>query len=400
MLTPGRIPAPARIPALDGWRAVAIALVIVSHGILLREPADRLGRAAGYFAGHLGGTGVALFFAISGFLITTLLLEEKDRTGRISLRGFYLRRAFRILPPAYLYLACLAALDSAGWLVEKLHRGEIASAVFLFNNYWPDRSWYTSHFWSLAMEEHFYLFWPAALAALGVKRALAGAGILIAATFLWRPWGLALGSLSVPALQRTDMRLDAFLFACVLAILLRSRWRAPLLRVLRAGWFRWPAVALLAASWAWALLGSAAAVKTLVESALLPPLLASVMLRPESAVHRCLELGPLRWIGRVSYGLYLWQQMFLHRGVSPEPQSILVVLPIRGAAIFLVATASFYLLEQPLLAFSRRWARGNTAFGGPANAADRLKVPVPEGFEIVLGSRSERAVTRGAIPDS
>ena len=351
-------------------------MVIASHGILLYEPAGRLGRAAGYFAGHLGGTGVALFFAISGFLITTLLLEERDRSGRISLRAFYLRRAFRILPPAYLYLTCVAALASAGWLAEKLPHGDIASAVFLFNNYWPDRSSYTAHFWSLAMEEHFYLLWPAALAALGVRRALLWAGILIAATLAWRPWSLAPGSLAhlnlaVPALQRTDMRLDAFLFACVLAILPRSPRCAPVLRVLLAGWFRWPGLALLAASWAWALLGSAAAVKTLAESALLPPLLVSVVLRPESAVHRCLELAPLRWIGRVSYGVYLWQHVFLHRGVSAGPWPILLALPIRVAAIFLIATASFYLLEQPLLAIGRRWARRCAAFAGPANSGLR-----------------------------
>ena len=65
-------------------------------------------RAAGYIAGHLGGLGVALFFAISGYLITTLLLEERERRGGVSLRGFYVRRAFRILPAAYLYLIVLA----------------------------------------------------------------------------------------------------------------------------------------------------------------------------------------------------------------------------------------------------------------------------------------------------
>jgi peptidoglycan/LPS O-acetylase OafA/YrhL len=93
----------ARIPTLDGWRAVAIGAVMLSHGFLLHGSATRTTRAIGYVAGHMGGTGVALFFAISGFLITTLLLEELDRYGRISLPGFYIRRAFRIKPPAYVY---------------------------------------------------------------------------------------------------------------------------------------------------------------------------------------------------------------------------------------------------------------------------------------------------------
>jgi peptidoglycan/LPS O-acetylase OafA/YrhL len=221
------------------------------------------------------------------------------------------------------------------------------------------------------MEEHFYLFWPAALVVFGVNRAISGAAILIAATFIWRPWSLSLdhGISSVPALQRTDMRLDAFLFACVLAILLRSEWRAPVLRVLLSGWFRWTAAGVLACSWVWALLGSAAAIKTLVESAMLPPLLIAVVLRPESTVHRLLESGPLRWVGRISYGLYLWQQMFLHRGAPSAAEHTILDLLARIAAIFAVSIASFYLLEQPLLAVGRRRARGSIA--SPADVAAR-----------------------------
>jgi peptidoglycan/LPS O-acetylase OafA/YrhL len=77
---------------------VAIAFVMLSHGFVPRDASTRQARALGYLAGHLGGLGVALFFAISGYLITTLLLRELGSTGRISLKGFYIRRAFRILP--------------------------------------------------------------------------------------------------------------------------------------------------------------------------------------------------------------------------------------------------------------------------------------------------------------
>ena len=104
--------------------------------------------------------------------------------------------------------------------------------------YWAGRCWYTSHFWSLSMEEHFYLFWPALLAGLGVRRALIAGTVLLTATALWRPWSLVHMSLPFPALQRTDMRLDAFLFAGALGILLHGPHGVPLLRVLTAGWFR------------------------------------------------------------------------------------------------------------------------------------------------------------------
>jgi peptidoglycan/LPS O-acetylase OafA/YrhL len=332
-----------RIPTLDGWRAVAIAAVMVSHGFLLNGAATRPTRAIGYIAGHLGGLGVALFFAISGYLITTLLLEEQDQWGRISLRGFYMRRGFRILPPAYLYLIVLA-------IAEPLRPGELPSAAFFYSNYWAERSWYTAHFWSLSMEEHFYLLWPAMLAGLGVRRALIAATVLLTATALWRPWSLAHVSLPYPALQRTDMCLDAFLFAGALAILLHGPYRFPLLRVLTSAWFRVLSVLVLAAVWTWTLAASAPATGTLVESAVLPCLLVSVICWQRSHVFEILESAPLRWMGRISYGLYLWQQLFLAPGFG-------ATVLTRICLIFGAATLSYYLLERPLLHYGRALSR-------------------------------------------
>jgi peptidoglycan/LPS O-acetylase OafA/YrhL len=344
----------ARIPALDGWRGVAIVAVMVSHGFLLQGAATRPLRAIGYIAAHMGGTGVALFFAISGYLITTLLVEERGQTGRISLLGFYVRRGFRILPPAYLFLMVLAMLGGAGLLAEALRPGELAGAAFFYSNYRADRSWYTAHFWSLSMEEHFYFLWPALLAVLGNRRALLAAGILVAATLLWRPWSLLhVNPFPYPALQRTDMRLDAFLFACVLAVLLDGSGRNLLLRILSAVWFRILSSATLIIVWTWTLAGSAPATKTLVESALLPCVLVSVIHRRGPRLFRILESAPLRWIGRISYGLYLWQQVFLvGRTSTTLPMAAAVFLP-SVALTFGAATLSYYLLELPLLTYGR-----------------------------------------------
>jgi peptidoglycan/LPS O-acetylase OafA/YrhL len=349
-----------RIPALDGLRAVAIAAVMLSHGFLMPGAPNRSARAIGYLAGHLGGLGVALFFAISGFLITTMLLEDQN------LRGFYIRRAFRILPPAYLYLIVVA-------IAEPLRRGELASAAFFYSNYWADRSWYTAHFWSLSMEEHFYLLWPLLLVCLGVRRALIAASILIAITALWRPWSLAYIQLPYPALQRTDMRLDAFLFAATLAILLRGPYRTHLLRVLTVAWFRILSGLILLATWTWALAGSAPATGTLIESALLPAILVSLVHWPRSAVFRVLESALLRWMGRISYGLYLWQQLFL----APPAEAFLT----RVALTFAAATASYYLMERPLLRYAREpgrnWNRqvlwNNEFFAQDAERYPRLR---------------------------
>ena len=230
---------------------------------------------------------MAVFFAISGYLITTLLLEDQH------LHGFNIRRAFRILPPAYLYLIVVA-------IAEPLRQGELASAAFFYSNCWMDRFWYTTHFWSLSVEEHFYLLWPIVLVCLGVLRAFIAASVLIAMIALWRPQSLAHMHLPFPALQRTDMRLDAFLFAGILAILLRGPYRACLLRVLTSAWFRVLSILALLTAWTWALAGSASATGTLIESALLPAALASVINWPGSRVFRFLETRPLRWMGRIS----------------------------------------------------------------------------------------------------
>jgi len=108
------------IPALDGWRAVAIGGVILCHLAALYSEST-------VFV-HLGAQGVAFFFAISGFLITTRLLIEHERSGTIALRSFYVRRAFRILPPALFYLLTLFLLSLAG--IVTLSRLELVSAVF------------------------------------------------------------------------------------------------------------------------------------------------------------------------------------------------------------------------------------------------------------------------------
>ncbi len=313
---------------------------MLAHAFLTTGEPTRSSRAIGYVAGHLGALGVGVFFAISGYLITTLLLEDQN------LRGFYIRRVFRILPPAYLYLIVVA-------IAEPLRHGELASAAFFYSNYWADRSWYTAHFWSLSMEEHFYLLWPVLLAGLGVRRALIAAGLLIAGTELWRPWSLAHVHLPFPALQRTDMRLDAFLFAGILAILIRSPYRAPLLRVLTAAWFRVLSILALLAVWSLTLMSSVAATRTLIEAALLPAMIISIVYWPGSRVFRLLESRPLRWMGRISYGLYLWQQLFFNPLSTPSLLHASEVFLPRLALAFAAATASYYLLERPLLYYGR-----------------------------------------------
>ncbi len=182
---------PRHIPSLDGLRALSILLVIVLHTLLRHSlykfipfPLRLLGN---------GALGVFIFFVISGYLITTLLLREQDKTHAISLRSFYLRRAFRILPPLYAYVLFLAVLGVTGHL-PGMNRHELISALTLTRNYTHGINlWAMEHLWSLCIEEQFYILWPTTLVlcllhrggAAGRRRATAIAlAVLIAEPFI------------------------------------------------------------------------------------------------------------------------------------------------------------------------------------------------------------------------
>src|SRR5215218_6546752 len=143
-----------RIPTLDGWRAIAISMVLWCH--------VSKSELAAY-----GGLGVDIFFGLSGLLITTLLLEEARSTGSMQLGQFYIRRAFRILPAYLLFLVGYTLIR--GWRSA----WEAISCLLFFRNYASDAVTDTGslHLWSLAVEEHFYLIWPGLLVWMGVKRA-------------------------------------------------------------------------------------------------------------------------------------------------------------------------------------------------------------------------------------
>ncbi len=149
-----------RIPSLDGLRAISITLVLLSH--LVKWKHVSLARAETY-----GQLGVNIFFVLSGYLITNLLLREYERTSTISLREFYIRRAFRIFPAAFVFLAVVIPLYwssqmrwyriSAACRLSTREYGSFAAVEF-------------RNLWSLSMEEHFYLLWPFAVKNFATSR--------------------------------------------------------------------------------------------------------------------------------------------------------------------------------------------------------------------------------------
>ena len=361
------------IPTLDGWRAVAISLVLADHALnnLATSTQDLVRWKV---PPALGQHGVGLFFALSGFLITSRLLDENALRGRISLRDFYIRRAFRILPAALVVLAALAGLGVAGWL--PIGRSEVFGALFFYRNYLPSISapngtgFFTSHYWSLAVEEHFYLIWPVLL-MLGLRYrqglvvGLACAGLLVA----WRQLELAreigtYGRVLPTFFVRSDTRMDALLWGAVAALILDARrareWAARYFTTIV--WLG--VVGLYLAVWL-----RYRTQPTCWEGMLAAMLVAGTAVRPNGPAGRALEVPLLRWVGRISYSLYLTNQAFLpFQSIGiPITLGVLQHVPFNVAAVLASSIALYYLIERPMIRAGHRFAKP-VRHGRPSHA--------------------------------
>ena len=346
------------IPTLDGWRTIAIFAVIFFHSRAIHVGGVSLERLQNY-----GDRGVQLFFAISGILICSRLLEEQRVHGAISLRGFYLRRLFRIQPAAIVMLAGVGLLALAGVLHVSL--GAMLASLLSYRNFFNasdartlsgDR--YTVHFWSLAVEEHFYFLLPAILVFFR-RRVIPVLAILSGIFLLWPPiahrLGLTSGQLSY---QRTDLALQDLLVPALLAVLLtRPRFRERMIRATRfSGLIVVVVVSLLVSE-----LFLGGHITHQITCFGFPVMVASTMLHPEEWLGRLLETRFFTFFGRLSYSLYLWQQLFfLHR---PETSVLryFQAWPINLTAALLCALGSYYWIEKPFMKLGHRVAPPVTA---------------------------------------
>lgn len=327
-----------RIPVLDGWRGVAILLVLLNH-VQRTLPIRRF-----YPWMSCGAHGVAIFFVLSGYLITTNLLEHRP-----SFREFYIRRFFRLMPAAWVYLltvALLVLLVLCFGRPSAVPAKEFASCVFFFRDYLgPQKTHLLDHFWSLSMEEQFYLVWPAVLFVLGPRRAGWIAAIGAAGCAAWRFLHHALYAGSEVLIYRPEVRADAILLGCLLAIVLWHRRNGDNDRI--AKWLRVSTPILLAVA-----IGGVLFVHplpSLFENASFALLFAATLLNSGSVLARVLSLKGLTWFGTVSYSLYLWQQMF-------TAYNFTVLTPIALPMIFICGVGSFYLIEKPMVRFGRQLA--------------------------------------------
>jgi peptidoglycan/LPS O-acetylase OafA/YrhL len=342
-----------QLAGLDGLRAIAAFMVVFYHfGIPYVS----------------GGAGVLMFFVLSGFLITWLLLRENDETGMVSLRKFYARRSLRIFPAFYCYVAVLFAVILIRHHARVVWPQTIA-ALFYVSNYYQalngDPNTGLSHTWSLAIEEQFYLLWPLTflLFRRNYKRTsqfLAGA---IVAIWIYREALIFVLHVNQGYIYEAfDTRADHLLIGCLLAVMLR------------AGWFprfwNWISVRSWAALIIAALLATSSALESIYGAvyrdsvaSIANPLLVAVWITQLIA----LRSSPLwswtswkwvRYLGRISYSIYLYQQLLVDSAKNVlTHQRVEVQLVATVVLITLIASASYYFIERPFLRLKTRFSR-------------------------------------------
>jgi peptidoglycan/LPS O-acetylase OafA/YrhL len=350
-------------PALDGVRCVAILPVVGLH-------------AFGW--PRQGSLGVDVFFVLSGFLITTLLLQEHAEKGFISLRHFYRRRAFRLLPGLFVMLAVFAvvtivSLALRGALDEE-HLNDpligIAIALTYTANFAGAADFHPSglgHLWSLAQEEQFYLVWPPLLfLALRARKELAIRLLAFAIVFVVvERMAIALSAEDIPLYRlydAPDTHADPILVGCLSGLALTSGRLPRMLRDSRSRARAATASAVFVAAAiafldrAWSLL-YVTPLLTLFAAAVAAIVLSVAL--DETRLTRILALGPIAFVGRISYSLYLWH--------------VPVLAFVGGwgglALSFGLAATSYHFVEQPFL---RRKRRRPAAVGSPAPALARV----------------------------
>jgi len=333
------------LPALDGLRWIAVLVVMLYH-----------------FGWHAvpGDLGVSGFFVLSGFLITWLLLREHERSGTVSLTGFYVRRTLRIFPAYYAFITLSVGLDLLR--VDLRVKPVIVPALTYTVNYYnalhghPTNS--MTHAWSLAVEEQFYLLWPCLfLLAIrfgrrGVARVLLGS---IAGVLAWRSWLFLSGAAGEAYVYNAfDTRFDNLAVGCLLALVLT----APSL-VRRLGALPYPAwsplvtVALLVTSRSLVSDRWHYSAGFTVDAVLVAVLIVQLLVLHEHPAWGWLERPAVKYLGLLSYPLYLYHGYGISIGRRlPLAQPLQLLASI--ALSVLIAAGSYHLLEQRFLRLKDR----------------------------------------------
>jgi peptidoglycan/LPS O-acetylase OafA/YrhL len=330
--TPVTVGTLLRNPAIDGLRAVSILLVIFSHVLQTYHWKQFVP-----FVWRLvpGATGVSVFFVVSGYLITALFLKERAASGRISLRGFYFRRFFRIVPAFLVYVSAVAVLNVLG--IIHMPWPDFGAALLYVSNYIPVQ-WPLLHTWSLSVEEQFYLLFPLLLVSAQrptLLRVLTGTLCLsIVARLLNQVFAIW----PLDATYSFEGRADQLAFGCLCAIFQHYASFEKQERLRRV------ALPISALLFCIAIALPIGVLRALLfntfSGAGIALVVYSCTTQPAHWLSRLLGTLPLRALGLISYSLYLWQQIWM----TPAFQ---FSLPVALAGALACGTASYWLVEKP-----------------------------------------------------
>jgi len=350
-----------RFDALDGLRAIAAVIVVFFHFG---------GSSSSFLSGWIG---VHIFFVVSGFLITTLMLRERDRKGRISLRDFYVRRIFRIMPLYYLALALTVVScyhEGRSWVLLK---GHLPAYLSFMNEYHLDAGTPFLHTWTLGIEQKFYLLWPLGLVVAGLLSRRLQIPLCIAAIVATAlPWNSYLAA--------SGIHYSILLIGALLALVLHSPRGFALLRPLThpvAGAVLLVGVVCLHLSIPRMVAHFHSELPPIFLYGLAIALLIPSLLGPGLG-RVLLTLRPLVFIGERSYGLYLFQFLAGSLAAVLAPD-VTRYTPLSAAIVALVSLAVADLthrrLEEPMIQIGRKLTK---RLNGASKAASPLPGPVPE----------------------
>ena len=344
-----------RIPSLDGLRAVSILLVVGLH--TLQTLGSRGVVPESLYVIFNGAAGVYTFFEISGFLITTLLLKEAEKRGSVSLSGFYVRRAFRILPPLYLYISTVVLLAHFGIL--RVYWIDVWGSAFFFRNFTRGLTWSFEHLWSISLEEQFYLVWPFVLVYCLRTRGVAGrmkAAWFPAAVMVLSPVArVALRKSQDVTLHGWSVHLfkfDFIMFGCLVALLQHTpRFEAVYRACTRVWWVPLATILLCNVLSLRFLNYFDLTIGFTLSGFAIAMFLLWCTRNAETLTGRFLNCWPMVKLGVLSYSIYLWQTLFLNERNGPlfAWMPWLGRFPGNWLGFMVVGAASYYLIEQPSL---------------------------------------------------
>jgi peptidoglycan/LPS O-acetylase OafA/YrhL len=331
-------------------------MVIGAH---LLDAHSELTSSAGLRLVFSGSLGVRFFFVISGFLITTLLLRERQRYGNVSLKNFYLRRVLRLWPVQFSFIGFLAVLTVTTPL--RMDWCSYLTAVTFTKNY-ACGSWIDGHLWSLSVEEQFYLVWPPMFVVLRRNTIFLASAFLIAFASISRAIEYFLGSRLYGWLPSNA---DLLLIGCLLALLMHERskflsstaaWHPVVMRSLAT-------LAMFVPSFLsqQMLFGRfSVTLGPTIQGLCAAFLICSLLLHRRGWSFTLLNLSWVSYLGSISYSLYIWQMPFLSKpSVYGGYDVWFLHFPIDLIVLFGVATISYYLLEKPFVRLRRKLHRHN-----------------------------------------